>query len=279
MASGSNGNNGSGLGENHDDSLLQGDVTGSGSSESKFTKSSSLTSQWLSDKFLRPAKSKKAKSEKPVPVLTPKQQEQKIKELDPLESKIGYLGAGLIAVLGLLQFLPGVLNPTGVPVAETLTPVDGKCTTGFHYEVVKGVHQCTGHIYHQRSYWIFALLILLFFAVAMAIAVKVKRRSFLAFVAILCSFLIEGLTGSIIIGLPYLVAGGWLIMRAFRVQRYGTTNAKEVQAISAERRVEMKAKKSGTAQTKIAPSGNPKPTSNKRYTPKQAPRKKVPPPE
>jgi hypothetical protein len=275
MASGSNGNNSDdGI---HDDSLLSGDLTESGNTGSTSNKSSSGLSQKFSQAFLRPAKP--PKPEKPAEVLTPEEQAKKIKELDPLERKIGFLGAGLMAVLGFLQFFPGVLNPTGVPVSQTLKPVNGKCIDGFKAEVVKGVHQCTGHVYHQRSYWIFALLILLFFAGAMALAVLLKRRSFLAFVAILCSFLIEGLTGSLIIGLPYLVAGGWLVMRAFRVQRYGTTNAKEVAAISAERRVELKAKKSGTAQAKTTPSGNPKPTTNKRYTPKQAPRKKVPPPE
>ena len=94
--------------------------------------------------------------------------------------------------------------------------------------------------------------------------------------------------------MAFIFAGGWLVVRAWRVQRYGSPNASAAarRATDKDRRSARTADKGARADPAsgggrrgkgktaevVAPSGRPRPDANKRYTPKAPPRKRPPPP-
>ena len=96
-----------------------------------------------------------------------------------------------------------------------------------------------------------------------------RRRSFLSF-----SFFLIGFAFTLTfppLGFALILLGGWLMLRAYRLQKYGTPNAKlaATQAASRPPRRERKA-----AAVKTASAGRKTPTASKRYTPKTATRKR-----
>jgi hypothetical protein len=98
-----------------------------------------------------------------------------------------------------------------------------------------------------------------------------RKRSFLAF-----SFFLAGFDFTLTfapLGLALIFLGGWLMLRAYRIQKYGTANAKVAARQAAARPPRRERKKMAAAPVK--PSGHKPPTANKRYTPKAPPRKKV----
>ena len=76
------------------------------------------------------------------------------------------------------------------------------------------------------------------------------------------------------IGFAFIVLGGWLLLRAYRLQRYGTANARGVgPRLPPPARPNRSAKAAAAAAAKpVAPKP---PSASKRYTPKAAPRRKV----
>jgi hypothetical protein len=75
------------------------------------------------------------------------------------------------------------------------------------------------------------------------------------------------------LGLVLILLGGWLMLRAYRIQKYGTPNAKLAAREAAARPPRRERKQAARAPVK--PTGHKPPTANKRYTPKAAPRKKL----
>jgi hypothetical protein len=75
------------------------------------------------------------------------------------------------------------------------------------------------------------------------------------------------------LGFALIILGGWLMLRAYRIQKFGTPNAKMAarQAVARPPRRERKQAASRPAK----PAVHKPPTANKRYTPKAPPRKKV----
>jgi hypothetical protein len=87
-----------------------------------------------------------------------------------------------------------------------------------------------------------------------------------------------------VIGFAFILLGGWLMLRAWRLNKYGSTNAKVVAREAAAARPP-KGERGSRVRTKepaktASKSGGPKkpPTASKRYTPKAAPRRKIPKP-
>jgi hypothetical protein len=116
----------------------------------------------------------------------------------------------------------------------------------------------------------------LFCLVALAGIIR-RKRTLVAF-----SFFLSGLAFTLTfgpIGFGFILLGGWLMLRAYRIQKYGVASAKLV-AREAATRPRGSSRKANAAAAKgakgAATSPGPKaPTANKRYTPKAAPRKKV----
>lgn len=251
--------------------------------------------QRLSSSFLKPPKPKAPKaadpeSEKP---LTDAEKAQRIKMIDPTERKLGYGGAILAVIIGLIATAPFINDPRlTVKVTEPIL-TGHKCATPDVYQYIKyqGRYACVGNIAYSRSHWLFLLGAVLVFAVALFITTRIARRAPLAFVAIMTGLALLSFTQSIL-AFPYVLFGGWLIVRAYRAQKYGTTSAKEVREIITARRTgtdtkktpgkgtptARPAKKGKKAETPPSATGRTPPSPNKRYTPKAPPKKKVPPP-
>jgi hypothetical protein len=101
-----------------------------------------------------------------------------------------------------------------------------------------------------------------------------RKRSLVAFSLFICGFAFTIVFAPL--GFALIVLGGWLLLRAYRIQKYGTPNAKQIAKVAGTRppRPSRRAMK-GAAET----AGTRKaPTANKRYTPKAPPRKKIPKP-
>jgi hypothetical protein len=256
-------------------------------------------------KFTQPGGARDgAAADAATPTMSEAEKAKTIRRIDQTERRIGFFGTGLLAVIGLVAFVPYIENPKK-RVSETISRLGKHCPAGYKAIVVNGAHQCTRSVPHSAAYWAFYLCIVLAFAAFILIATLVGKRSLLAFALLFGGLAVNGTTGSII-GLIFVVAGGWLLVRAYRVQKHGTTSGKEVALLNAERRAERKSGASsksaspgtttgrsakGTKGTKQATTsakatkgadagdGRQRPPPNKRYTPKAPPRKKVPPAE
>ncbi len=128
--------------------------------------------------------------------------------------------------------------------------------------------------------WLLGGVILLLGALGL-LALWRRKRTLVAFDLFLVGFgftLFVGLAGFI-----FIFLGGWLMLRAWRLNKYGTTNAKAIAKEAAARprgRDRKEAARSGAKATKGS-SGPPErkpPAASKRYTPKSPPRKKIPKP-
>ena len=113
------------------------------------------------------------------------------------------------------------------------------------------------------------------------VALWKRKRTFVSFALFLIGFAFTLFIG--LIGFVFILAGGWLMLRAWRINRYGTTDAKAIrQEVSSRPRgkaASSAAKSSGGNKGKAAQPGVRKPpTASKRYTPKAPPRKKIPKP-
>jgi hypothetical protein len=108
-----------------------------------------------------------------------------------------------------------------------------------------------------------------------------RKRTLVAFDFFLVGFAFTLFIG--LIGFAFILLGGWLMLRAWRLNKYGTTSARAIaqEAKTRPRGRERKAAAStGTGKkTTTSSSGDRKPpTASKRYTPKAPPRKKIPKP-
>jgi hypothetical protein len=108
-----------------------------------------------------------------------------------------------------------------------------------------------------------------------------RKRTFLTFDLFLIGFGFTLFVG--LVGFVFILLGGWLMLRAWRLNRYGTTNSKlvarEAAAQPRGRKSRQAAKTTATKGTGTTTSAERKPpTASKRYTPKSPPRKKIPKP-
>ncbi len=195
--------------------------------------------------------------------LSAEEKRQLVLRLDPTERKIGYIGAALAGVLALLTYLPQILHPTPVNLKKT-----GTCDP-----LSKGGAVC--HTY-PAQHWYLPLALYLILAVAMFVATRFGRRAPLAFAALMNGLAIEVNAG--LIALPFIGAGGWILIRAWRAQRYGSPTAKGPNAAAkagasapSTTRAPVKAKTRGKQPASSSTGDRPKPAPSKRYTPKAPP--------
>jgi hypothetical protein len=133
--------------------------------------------------------------------------------------------------------------------------------------------------------WLLGGLVLLLCALGV-LALWFRKRTLLCFILILAGF---ALTPFVQLGgFLFIFLGAWLLLRAWRMGKYGTTNSKLIRQEVASRprgKAAGAAKASSSTSTskdKGKPSSQPgvrkPPTASKRYTPKSPPRKKIPKP-
>ena len=224
----------------------------------------------LKDRFLKPPKERA----KEVPVdfdqLPPAERKIAMRTMDRNEIRFGYLASAIALLFSLLATVPFMFGPS--QVTKTAKEVNGACPAT--YELVKGV--CTQTTIRQPSYYVLPLILYLVLSLSIFVTTRMKRRVATTFTTLLTGVAFTSI--SIAIGAPLLIYGIWLFLRARRIQRFGTTDAKIAAKLSAEQRV---ARKNGaprpTARERAKNSKTAKPTgpqASKRYTPKKPVKKK-----
>jgi len=243
------------------------------------------TGSWrtrLNRTFLKQPASGEATQDTATPssrTLTDAEVRAKVMRIDPTERKIGYLGAALGVVMSLTFTIPYLVNPkTGASKPTKAT--SKSCGLRSAHIVINHVGYCKT-IIESRGYWLVTLLILLAFPLAIFITVRIGRRSPLAYAALMTGLAFEVTLG--LFGLPFLFAGGWLLLRAWKSQKYGSPTAKRgdpplVKAAPSRSTASSKKKSSAKKKAEPVSSGRRPAEANKRYTPKAPPKKKIPPP-
>jgi hypothetical protein len=256
--------------------------------------------QRLSKTFLTPVAPKSSPRQKapvqPHPdfsTMTDAQKRNLVNQIDPTERKIGYAASALAVVLTLVANIPYMVSR--VSVATTTKPNGHTCADHYTYTTNGAGKAATCNTIYPASHYAFYLVVLLVFSVAIFVTVRIGRRAPLAFTMVLTGLALGSFIANTIIVLPFIVAGGWLLLRAWRSQKYGSPSAK-APLPGYTPAMRGPAPKTGTASgrpsasttnasrrsrkgqpTPTTATGRSAPTANKRYTPKAPPRKKIPP--
>jgi hypothetical protein len=117
--------------------------------------------------------------------------------------------------------------------------------------------------------------------VLLAVATYSNRRAAVVFVCLFSFFVFSNGSGSIVIGLPYMALGGWLLYRSFQIQRRAATADREASSSrsrsgsSSSSAPRSKPAPERSTPVRPKPAGRGKntgqPVANKRYTPKRPP--------
>lgn len=228
----------------------------------------------LADQFLKPKKQKDIIDTYGTGIIPPEDRKEAMASLNRVEQRLGYFAAAIAVLLGGLATLIFPRNRV-----KSQAPVHNKCPAG--YSLHKGLCET---IYSNNV--VLVSIIVLVFALAIFACVRMRRRTPTVFATMLTGLAFISFTAAI--GIPFIIYGGWLLLRARRIQRYGTTDAKVTAKAAGEERAARKAGRpspqakrdassNGAAAAKTSASA---PDPSGRYTPKAPTRKKTaPPPE
>jgi len=242
------------------------------------------TSAWhrLSQTFLRPPPQKtQPQPEVDFSRMSDEEKKARIVGVDPTERKVGIVASVLGVALALYANVPYMVSK--VSVLTTVKPKHKVCGTAagitdLHY--VASTKSCDG--IYASSHYVLPLVISLVLAAAIYVTVRIRRRAPLAFTMVMTGLAF----GSLLVLLPYGFAGGWIMFRAWRTQKYGAPTAKAPLTgwTPPPPRGSMRRAKSAPPRTRKGKGGDTAtgtrkpPSANKRYTPKSPPKKKAPPP-
>ena len=191
--------------------------------------------------------------------------------MDDVERKVSLFAVGIAMVVSIIYAIAWIRKS---PVITKQAFVKGKaCPSAFKTHV--GAY-CEHILRQTDSFW--ATHFLLVFVVGLIILYFALRRK-RAGVACFACFLGVGLQ---LVGIVFLFLGVWLIVRAFRLQRYGEASwsgsnkaAREMaQAKKEGRAPKPNARSKSTVEPPPPPGPVAPPSASKRYTPKQKPRKR-----
>jgi hypothetical protein len=204
-------------------------------------------------KAAAPAASPATAPAEPQAVLSPAERRRAMSGLDAMETKWSKGGLAIAGVIGaVIVIYLAAYHPTK--------------------KVTDKVHGVTHtHLVPLSDTYLLVGAIVVAFCLLGFEGIRRKRRTLVAF-----AFFINGFALALVfapLGLALLVLGGWLMLRAYRIQKFGTPNAKQAARVAAARPPRRERKQA--ARTPLPPTGHKPPTANKRYTPKAAPRKKV----
>jgi hypothetical protein len=187
--------------------------------------------------------------------------------MDQVERNVSLFGVAIAMIISLVSLFAWIKKS---PVITTTKYIKGKaCPAAFPKHNLKF---CEHVLVESSSYW--ATRFLFIFIVSLLILFFTLRRK-RAGVACFACFLGIGLG---VAGVVFVFLGAWLIVRAFRLQRYGEATWKGSNQIAREM---AQAKREGrdptpmsSAAPAVTPGPAPPPPASKRYTPKQKPRKR-----
>jgi hypothetical protein len=190
---------------------------------------------------------------KPGPIVSPADRRAAMTSLDATEIKWSKGGLGIAAVIGAISV---IYLAADHPTKKVTDKVHG--VTHTHLVPLSGTYLLVGAI-------------VVGFCLLGFEGIRRRRRTLVVF-----AFFITGFAFTVVeppLGLALIFLGGWLMLRAYRIQKFGTANAKQAAREAAARPPRRERKQA--ARTPLPPTGHKPPTANKRYTPKAAPRKKV----
>jgi len=225
----------------------------------------------FSASFLRPATSG---SERTLPVFDQMSDEEKrqyISRIDPTERTIALAAAVLGTLLALVVNVPYMVKK--IVVTTPTKPIANAHGHGYHCLnaltfVKSGTSGVCKGIY-PPSHYILPLVLSLVLSLAIFVTVRLGKRTQVAFTT-----MIAGLAfGSLFIVVPFLLVGGWVMIRAYRCQKNGAPNVRTPLAgwtpppprSGARRTRGQKVRPTSANPTFVSP--RPK-EPNKRYTPK-----------
>jgi hypothetical protein len=201
--------------------------------------------------------------------------------IDRTERRVAFIAGGLALVLAAL-FTPHLYKNTWI--TETAKPVRGHtCAAPYHWNTV--LKTCSHLRLTHPSDWLPQFILIVLMAAAIVVFAYLRKRVGVAF----AGFFLGLALGTV--GLPFLILGGWLLLRALRLQRYGDPSFFGSSRIA---RDQAQAKRAGREPTprRAGREPNPRrtrrkesetaavasrpvaPSASKRYTPKRPPRKR-----
>ena len=177
--------------------------------------------------------------------------------LDSLERKF---------VLGLSAFGLGLsalfifVRQTGY---KTEKVINGACRDG--WQLYKNTCRQAYTMTFKEYIWQF--LAILIGTVVLAVAGWRRKRVLAAFVGLMMGLMLST------VGLPFLMLGGWLFLRAWRLQRYGVAGFVASNQAARQQALERRGQRPASGRAATATSGDDTmrrpPSQNKRYTPKK----------
>jgi len=190
--------------------------------------------------------------------------------LDSFERKISLVGAGTALIFALATVVEWVRNAATI---VTLTPSKtNTCTNGYHF--VKVTSLCEKVTHTSRSEWEVRFLFITVVALCILYFALRRKRAGVA-----CFSIFLGLGLGVSTGLVFFFLGAWLIVRAYRLQKYGDASffgsnrvAKETGQAKRADRVSRSTAKTEAARATPKPAAPP--AASKRYTPKKPPRRR-----
>lgn len=193
-----------------------------------------------------------------------------IVQIDPAERKVGIIASGLGILLAIYANVPYMISKRAVP--STVKPTGHSCPAGFHYVASSS----TCNTVYPASHYVLPLIVSLVLAIGIYVTVRIRRRAPLAFTIVMTGLAF----GSLYVLLPYGIGAGWIMLRAWRTQKYGAPSAKTaINGWSAPsprtpaRRTRGKSR--GKDGKGASDSSRKAPEANKRYTPKSPPKPKA----
>ncbi|HEY1824612.1 MAG TPA: hypothetical protein VGG21_01455 [Acidimicrobiales bacterium] len=196
--------------------------------------------------------------------------------LDPLERGISLFGASIALILALVT---GIEWDRNTPTTESYKWVK---KTGCKAPYTRHATLCEHVVHTSRSAWeVKFFFIVLVGLCILYFALRRKRAG------VMCFAIFLGLGVGVGAGLVFFFLGAWLMIRAYRLQRYGVPT---MMGSNQAAREMAKAKREGRAPNleqfhdgsagessstkKSSTSGSTRPGASKRYTPKKPPPKR-----
>jgi hypothetical protein len=209
-------------------------------------------SQRLSETFLRPAKNNRGPVEEPWGdrILPPEERKAAMDSLDAMEVKITRAGLIFATIVAPLIAFYNAVNHA-------------------HRTVIIHGHKA---LLPLQASWLVLGGVIVIFCLLGFVALHRRKRTLVVF-----NFFILGLAAIPLlapVGFALVVLAGWLMMRAYRINKYGSPITKVV-AREAAKRPPRRERRQQAAATAARPNAAKAPSANKRYTPKAAPRKKI----
>lgn len=190
--------------------------------------------------------------------------------LDHLEQRLSWTASGLMALLAISTVFLWIRNP--YVVSSTSKLASGTCPPGSHLQS----NTCEIRSHLSAGGWEFRLLFIVVVGIVLTYFAWRKKRAGVATFSIFLGLGSSAIVGPLsLIGPVFLLFGVWLIMRAFRLQKYGESSFRGANKAAREQAAVRKSERNGRnssrqgATTSSDPRRSATPAPSKRYTPKK----------